>query len=510
MLKYIKYLFKTGIILSEAKRDFFIIIIGKILQIVFMLAIIKISTKLLGPKDMGNMYMLMAFSSFFMLTFLNPIGQYIQRHLNEWKESGALANNIVYHMMYVILVSFLAVFFMLIYIEFMGTPVDFSKSNFLILFFLYLSFTYLNLFIIFLLNLLYYRTMFIVLTLFTAMGILLFGYLFIDIFGKNAENWLYGLITSNIIFTIVAYIYFKHRVGSPSFSLKNSLMSINRERLAPILTFVVPLALASIFMWVQHSGYRIIIESNNGLSFLGFLAIGLVVATQIATVFESIALQYLYPIYYKDITNTTLENRTIAINNFINKALPIYFLLALFLTFLAKYVVEILVDKQYYEAYIFTVFGIWVEFFKMASNLFGNIAQSEMNTKKFLVPYIFGSLVTIVLVYLASIQSNYQFYLPIALVLGSFATMLLMYFSMQTLIKFTIDYKLLLLSTLISLPFIGVWTIHIESSFLTNFIIVLVYGLYFLGAIYFIYIKGLKRVEPTREIDPSVKLLVWL
>lgn len=496
--------------MSEAKRDFFIIVIGKILQIVFMLAIIKISTRLLGPKDMGSMYMLMAFSAFFMLTFLNPIGQYIQRHLNEWKESGALANNIVYHMMYVMVVSLLAVCFMVIYIAFMGMPVDFSRTNFLILFFLYLSFTYLNLFIIFLLNLLYYRTVFILLTLFTAMGILLFGYLFVDLFGKNAEHWLYGLITSNIIFTIVAYIYFKNRVGLPSFSLKSSLMDIDSKSMAPILTFVVPLALASIFMWVQHSGYRIIIESNNGLSFLGFFSIGLVVATQIATVFESIALQYLYPSYYQEITNATLEHRTMAINNFINKALPIYFLLALFLTFLAKYVVEILVDEQYYEAYIFTVFGIWVEFFKMASNLFGNIAQSEMNTKKFLVPYIFGSLVTIVLVYLASIQSNYQLYLPMALVLGSFSTMLLMYFSMQKLLKFTIDYKLLLLATLMSIPFMGAWYISVESSFLTNFLIVLVYGLYFLGVIYFIYLKGLKRVEPTREIDPSVKLLMWI
>lgn len=233
-------------------------------------------------------------------------------------------------------------------------------------------------------------------------------------------------------------------------------------------------------------------------------------ATQIATVFESIALQYLYPIYYQEITNTTLENRTIAINNFINKALPIYFLLALFLTFLAKYVVEILVDEQYYEAYIFTVFGIWVEFFKLASNLFGNIAQSEMNTKKFLVPYIFGSLVTIVVVYLASMHSNYQLYLPMALVLGSFSTMLLMYFSMQKLLKFTIDYKLLLLATLMSIPFISAWYINIESSFLMNFLIVLVYGLYFLGVIYFIYIKGLKEGEPTRELDPSVKLLVWM
>lgn len=60
----------------------------------------------------------------------------------------------------------------------------------------------------------------------------------------------------------------------------------------------------------------------------------------------------------------TIQERKKAIESFINKALPIYFMLAI----LAKYVV----DEKYYGVYIFTVFGIWIEFFRMTSNLFGN------------------------------------------------------------------------------------------------------------------------------------------
>jgi O-antigen/teichoic acid export membrane protein len=95
--------------MSREKRDFLIIIVGKLLQIVFMLAIIKVSTTLLSSKDMGSLYMVMTFSSLFMLIFLNPVGQYIQRHLNEWKEQGFLANNILYFILYIIFISFVSV-----------------------------------------------------------------------------------------------------------------------------------------------------------------------------------------------------------------------------------------------------------------------------------------------------------------------------------------------------------------------------------------------------------------
>jgi O-antigen/teichoic acid export membrane protein len=398
---------------------------------------------------------------------------------------------------------------MVIYIEFVGIPVDFSVGSFLLLLSFHLLFTYLNVYLISLLNLLYYRTSFIVLTLLTAIGVLTFSSLFVYFLGESAENWLYGLVLSNMLFTMVAYTVFKKKIGSPSSDWYNSLMQFDVKSFSSIVSFVVPLALASIFMWSQQSGYRIIIEENIGLSFLGFLGIGLLVATQVSSVIESIMLQYFYPIYYQEISNTTVTNRTKAINNFINKALPIYFLLTLFVTFLAKYLVEVLVDEKFFEAYIFTVFGIWIEFFRMSSNLFGNVGQSEMQTKKLLIPYAFGSMVTMVLVYFATLSAQYQLYIPMALVIGSFSTMFFMYIEMQKLLRFTIDYKLLLFSLLLSLPFVGVWYIDIGHSSVLSFFILLVYGLYFLGAILVIYLRGIKTLPPMED-NFSVKLLMWI
>ena len=202
-------------------------------------------------------------------------------------------------------------------------------------------------------------------------------------------------------------------------------------------------------------------------------------------------MQYFHPIYYKQITNATIQERKKAIESFINKALPIYFMLAIFLTFLAKYVVEILVDEKYYGVYIFTTFGIWIEFFRMSSNLFGNISQSEMNTKKFMTPYIIGSLVTIILVYFSSLQSDYQFYLPIALLIGGLFTMIVMYISMKKLIDFKIDFRLIFFSFLVSLPYFSTYLFNFETNLVLNLLVVGSFGIYFLGTIYFIYKKGL-------------------
>ena len=43
-------------ILDKAKSDFLIILVGKLLQVILMIVAIRVSTALLEPKEMGNIY----------------------------------------------------------------------------------------------------------------------------------------------------------------------------------------------------------------------------------------------------------------------------------------------------------------------------------------------------------------------------------------------------------------------------------------------------------------------
>jgi O-antigen/teichoic acid export membrane protein len=477
-------------ILDKAKSDFLIILVGKILQVILMIVAIRVSTALLEPKEMGNIYIFTTIYTFFVLLLISPFGQYINRHTHQWHEQKSLLDNLGLYSLYLIIISIFSVIVGFLLYSF-GVSQEIELEYFLSLLFLFILFMTLNQTILPLLNMLHYRFSFTILTVLTAFGIIFFGYLFVNFFGNNAENWLLGMVVSNMIFMIMGFFILKNRLNEEFNGFFYSFKKITKEKIKSILVFVMPLSIATLFMWLQNSGYRILIEQNIGLEFLGFLGVGLAISGQVASTIESIVMQYFHPIYYKQITNATIQERKKAIESFINKALPIYFMLAIFLTFLAKYVVEILVDEKYYGVYIFTTFGIWIEFFRMSSNLFGNISQSEMNTKKFMTPYIIGSLVTIILVYFSSSKVDYEFYLPIALLIGGLFTMIVMYISMKKLIDFKIDFRLIFFSFLVSLPYFSTYLFNFETNLVLNLLVVGSFGIYFLGTIYFIYKKGL-------------------
>ena len=70
---------------------------------------------------------------------------------------------------------------------------------------------------------------------------------------------------------------------------------------------------------------------------------------------------------YKSMTND--KDFKILFTSIINYIIPIYFILAICVSFLSVYLTTILVDPKYHSVYIFVIFGIWIEFFRMSSNL---------------------------------------------------------------------------------------------------------------------------------------------
>jgi len=476
--------------LDKPKKDFMIIFIGKIFQVIIMILSLKIMTALLSAKEIGSIYLFMTISTFFVLSLISPFGQYINRHTHVWTKNKNLLDNLFLYVMYLFSVSTFSVLIGL-FIYSYGISDHIPRCLFLLLLFFATLFLTLNQTIIPLLNMLHYRLDFTMLTLLTSAGVVLFGYILLTLFSYTAGYWLLGIVVSNALFTMIGFIILKEHLNETFHGILVNTKKINILNMKSILKFVIPLSVATLFMWLQNSGYRIVIEQKIGLEFLGFLGIGLAVSAQISGVFESIVMQYFHPIYYEKISHTDLDGRTLAINELINKVLPIYFMLALFLTFLAKYIVEILVDEKYYGVYIFTMFGVWIEFFRMVTNLLGNISQSEMNTQKFMIPYVLGSIVTISLVYFSSMISAYTLYLPIALILGSLVTLILMYISMKKLINFKINYKVLLIAFMLSTPYALVVIFNIDTSIYLSLMIVSLFGLYFLYTISFIYKRGL-------------------
>lgn len=477
-------------------KDLFIILGGRILQVIIAVLSIRVVTSLLVPEQMGNVYLFLTVQTFFVFALISPVGQFINRKTHAWEREKNIVDNLFSFLVYVIAISIfsiLVVFVLYTELEMLnGIPLG------VVLIFIpaFIVVMTMNQTVIPMLNMLHHRISFTVLTVLTSAGALLLGFILIKQYQVADISWLEGILISNFIFALIGYYTLRNKLGEGFGGISFFKQSCTLGNIRPILKLVIPISFATLFMWAQNSGYRIIIEQKLGLAFLGYLGVGLAIAMQIASTVESIVSQYLSPIYYRDIADRDATGRAKVFNEYLNTALPVYLLLALYVSFLAPYIVDILVDKTYEKVYIFVIFGIWVEFFRMVANLFYAVSLSEFKTRKIMLPYVFGSIVTILGVYVTTENVNPEFFIPILLVAGGGVTMVSMYFSMLKLLPFEVDYKMLLISVFASLPygFIYYFGEIIEGIYLSSYVVVLFSGLYFLGTV-FVLQKKIVRIR---------------
>ncbi len=472
----------------QLNKDFLIIFVAKLVQVAISVVTIKVSTMLLSPEEMGNIYIFLTVQTFFVLTFISPVGQYINRKTHTWSQNESIIDNLTIFLIFILLVTLFSTFIGCFLYYFFDVGSNFEADIFLLLLAGSILFVTLNQTYMPFLNMLHYRLEFTILSIFTSFFMLIFGSLFVELFKPSAEFWLYGVILSNLIFAIFGYILIRKRIGNVFHGFNRVIKKLNNYDYKSLLYIVIPISIATLFMWSQNSAYRIIIEQKISLEFLGYLGVGLSVASQLATVFESILIQYFSPVYFQRISQQNeIRDRIDTFNWLLNIKIPMYFLLALYVTVFAPYIVDILVDERYKDVYIYTMFGIWIEFFRMVTNVFYSASLSELKTQKVILPYILGGGVTLTLVYIFSEHSHYEFYLPIGLVLGSLATMILMYIYMKKVLDFKIDYRILSSSFLLSLMYCFIYLFDIEKTFLNSFLLTGGFGVYLLLLFYFIY-----------------------
>lgn len=439
--------------MTKNNRDLLVVILGKIAQVILMFATLKISTYLLPPKVMGQLYIFTTIYTFFVFFLISPIGQYFNRYTHQWESEGVLFSRLKLYAGYMVLVCAAAMVGACV-VHLFGGANDFLLFPFLILTGLFVFVVSANQTVVPLLNMLDYRVLFTILTFLTGFLALAFSIIFVVFVDSTAIAWLLGLLLGNALVVIAGVFYLRKILSGQEKPPSRifDLGKVNTKKVCEVAKFAIPVSMATVFMWAQNSGYRISIESYLGLDYLGLLGVGFIVATQLSSVVESILMQYLQPNFYRSIKGAGIEGRTQAVNAYLSITIPVYFALALFLTFSIEYVFPVLVSGEYKEGYKFCVFGVWIEFFRMVTNAIGTIAHSEVKMKGYMYPYILGALTTNILVYLA-VTSSYELDLvPIALLVGATITCIGMCINMRKLMCFSFSLTTLLLSGITVLP----------------------------------------------------------
>ena len=485
--------------LARLNKSLVTLTLGRAVQIAIMLISIKTSTHLLSTKEIGNLYIILTLTGFFGLLFINPVGQYVNRKTHEWNSSGEILNKLSIHGIYITFATLVS----LLIIPIMPHLGIASSINYTILLLIIPLFTLLNTWnqtLIPMINMLGNQSAFVTLTLFSSLIALVCSYIITTNIAPTAAFWMAGQTLGIGLVTILSAVYFIKKSTS-IFSFKKAINHIKIKNMVAIAYFATPLAISVFFFWLQSQSYRLLIENYIGIEFLGFFGIGLSIAMSISSSFESVITQWLYPSLYKSMKDKA--HFSSALSKSINTIIPIYMFLAVCVSFLAPFLVEILVGPSYSQSALFLIFGIWVEFFRMSSNTLSLAAHSSMNTKALFLPHMIGGLSVLIGVYFAAQTDQYRILIPAVLLMAGLASFVVMLLRMRALVKLELNQKNFSILLAYSLFFsTALFFMDASKSILLSLAIVFAYGVYFLAVIFkFFSIKDNQNLIPQPTTD---------
>ena len=458
-------------------RDLLIISGGRIATALIGLLTIRAVTTLLSPEQYGQLALLIVVQTFCGLFLVNPVGQHINRHTHEWWDEGSLFSRLRAYKKYIFLVSIIGGFAAIA----VSTKLSALHTTFIVLAMLLMvnggtwNATWIPL-----LNMVGQRGSAISWALVTSIIGLLVSVV-LCIFWPTAINWFMG---QAIGFTLGALGAF--------WSLRHSDLPKQNEKKQPLVTrqtittYCLPLAVGTGFMWLQLSGYRLVVEHYWGLYLLGFLSVGLSLASQIWGLAESLAQQFLYPFFYKRIAVTDSgllgdAASSEALSDLLNVLMPVYVVL-IGVTFLgAPYLLKVLVAPQYANAEIFVRLGIVIEFCRVTANILSNAAQVTKNPRSIILPYAAGALVIFIILIIGQRHLEISS-VAISLVIGALLMLSIMWGLMLKQVKFHPDFKIWFTALMTMLMFIvSSYWLPRPSSWFEIILILLVDGLVGLG-----------------------------
>jgi O-antigen/teichoic acid export membrane protein len=431
--------------------NFLLIVIGRLVTALIAIASLRAMTTFLAPSDYGQWSLLMAYQAFGALLLINPVDQHVFRYAHAWWDNGTLIKYLVKYNLYIASVS---LFIGLIVMLWWNVNQNISSSVIMagilaglsIALVLYLGSCSIGL--NYLLNMLGFRVESVIWAVISALVGLVSSMLLVMQY-PQAIAWLFGQALGLAVGALGALISLRKHSTKQDISSPKIVFSdfLNRTT---VLNFCLPLAAATGFMWLQNTGYRLLVQEVWGVAALGIMVVGLSISAQLTAVVESLAMQLLYPYLARHVANANSDNHiSLAVSDLMNVLAPIYAVWAGFNAICATALLELLTDARYHAAIPFVIFGAMIEFMRCTTNLWSNTARAIRQTKGLIIPYMLGAAIVCFGVFSANYFKIGLLGLSYILVIGGALTLLTMIFIMQRLLLISIDLPRLLIGFIV-------------------------------------------------------------
>jgi len=417
------------------KRDLVLVVGGRLVIALITLIAIRAVTTYLTPAQYGELALLLAVQMFCGLFLINPVGQHINLHTHAWWDEGTLVTRLGAYQKYILAVSLVGSMAVL------GMNKQDSAEHLLwaaaAMFAMIITGTW-NATLIPMLNMLGFRAASVFWGIISAV-VALASSIFLVVWLPSATAWFVGQAIGMTLGALGAkYVFQRQAIQQSDISSLSPAPALIDKR--TVLSYCLPLALATGLMWIQLSGYRLVIENYWGLAQLGFLVVGLQVAGQLWGLTETLATQFLYPLFYRRVSAHENEIEVErAFSDLLNTLVPVYFVLTGLLISCAAYLLKLLVAPQFQGAIIFVMLGAGIEMCRVLGNVLSSAAHVRRQTKSLALPYGVGATTTMTLIFLAGTKQMEIAWAGASLLLGAIAMLLVMVAVMYRQIKYSID-----------------------------------------------------------------------
>ena len=429
-------------------RELLLISLGRLIGLLVGVISIKVATTYLGPEQYGVLAILLTIQTFCGLLLINPVGQHINRHTHQWSDDGTLLVRLSSYGRYILSVAFLgaiAAFALVSQTSTIQTSIT-AVSILLIIISTTWNSTWIPI-----MNMLGFRLVAVFWTILTT-AISLITSLVTVTFHPNATAWILGQSLGMTVGAIGAARALRLRTGQVD-PPKGIYILLSRK---DILKYCLPLSIATGLMWIQLSGYRFVVRAYWGMEMLGYATVGLLLANQLFSLMETLAQQFLLPMFYRRIAHADARSNQSAMSDLLNFTGPLYIVIAGSIILSTPYLIKILLSPQFTGAEVFVKFGVGIECCRVLGNLVGQAAQITKITYSLIFPYAGGAIATIGLMIFAGEYDLGVMTVGGVLLVAAMFTLFIMTIWMYHQVNFLIDirrwFMSLLIMTILCIP----------------------------------------------------------
>ena len=369
---------------------------GRAVVALLGLGSLRVMTHLLDPAQYAVLALLGVFQAFAGLVLINPLGQYINRHTHQWHDDGSLPDRMSAFSRYWLVSALLTGAISSVWFRF--RPGASAGPDWLIAGTVVALATYVMTWSVVAtarLNMLGERRSSVSWQVIGA-AVGLCASWALTIWHTAAICWLAGQVVGAVVAGAGAERALA-RVKRPTASTGGHSSVWRLISSADFRKFALPLAVTTLLMWVEGSGYRLILERGWSLEDFGLFALALGVAMQLTAFMENIAIQWVFPYFFRGLNDASDEAaRQQVLCLMLNTLLPVYLAWGSFLFLGTRPFLELVTDPRYHAAGQWVVFGVMAELARLSVGLWLLSAQAKKNFESAVVPSMLSAVLVVV------------------------------------------------------------------------------------------------------------------